>query len=168
MMRTIWSRLSVAMVAVVLALAGAAWADEEKVPLDKVPKAVLNAVKAKFPGAEIKGASKETEGGKTTYEVAIKSKGQNIDVELSEDGKILAMEKEITSKDLPKKVAEALEAKYPKATHKKTEEIIKVENGKEQPAVFEVLLVTADKKTFEVVLSADGKIQKEESKDKKK
>src|SRR5262249_9602788 len=160
-------RLSVAMAAVVLALAGSARADEEKVPLDKVPKAVLDAVKARFPGAEMKGASKETEGGKTMYEVSIKNKGQNIDVELAEDGKILAIEKETTTKALPKKVVDALEAKYPKATHKKTEEIIKVENGVEQPAVFEVVLETADKKTFEVVLSADGKIQKEEGKDKK-
>ncbi len=46
-----------------LALVGltAAWADEgkeEKVPLDKLPKAVTDAVKAKFEGAELVSASK--------------------------------------------------------------------------------------------------------------
>jgi len=168
MMRTFWSQLCVVVAAGLLGLAGVVQADEEKVPLDKVPKAVLDAVKAKFPGAEMKGASKETEGGKTIYELAIKNKGQNIDVELTEDGKIVAIEKEIAVKDLPKKVVEALEAKYPKATHKKAEEVIKVENGVEKPAVFEVVLVTTDKKSFEVVVSADGKIEKEEGKDKDK
>jgi uncharacterized membrane protein YkoI len=167
-MRTFLTQLSVIMVAGLLSLGGVVQADEEKVPLDKVPKTVMAAVKAKFPDAEPKGASREKENGKIIYEVTIKNKGQNIDVELSEDGKILAIEKEINVKDLPKKVAEALEAKYPKATHKKAEEIIKVENGVEKPAVFEVVLVTTDKKSFEVVVSADGKIQKEEGKEEKK
>ena len=36
-----------------LVMLGTACADEEKVPLDKLPKAVLDAVKAKFPGAEL-------------------------------------------------------------------------------------------------------------------
>jgi uncharacterized membrane protein YkoI len=166
-MSTFLGRLSVVVVAGLLGLAGAARADEEKIPLDKVPKAVLEAVKTKFPNAEMKGASKEKEDGKTLYEVSIKNKGQSIDVELSEDGKILAIEKEIDAKELPKKVTGGLEAKYPKATYKKAEEVIKVENGVEKPAYYEVVLVTADKKTFEVEVTADGKIQKEESKDKK-
>jgi uncharacterized membrane protein YkoI len=162
------NRLNLVMAAGLLALGAAVQADEEKVPLDKVPKAIVAAVKAKFPDAELKGASKEKEDGKTLYEVTISNKGQNIDVELSEDGKLLAIEKEIATKDLPKKVTDALEAKYPKATYKKAEEVIKVENGVEKPAYFEVVLVTADKKTFEVEVAADGKIMNEESKDKKK
>jgi uncharacterized membrane protein YkoI len=148
-------------------LAGMARADEEKVPLDKVPKAVLEAVKAKFPDAKVLGAEIEKEDGKTVYEIAIKIKDQKIEVTFTPEGQLVSMEKQITAKDLPKAVTEALEAKYPKATYKMIEEVIEFKDGKEQPGVYEVLLVTAEKKKVEVVLAADGKITKEEKKEKK-
>jgi hypothetical protein len=155
--------LSFALVAV-LGLT-AAWADddkEEKVPLDKLPKAVTDAVKAKFDGAELVSASKEKDNGKEVYEVAIKHKGSNIDVSLTPEGKIVSIEKEIAAKDLPKAVSEALDAKYPKATIKKLEEV--TENDK---IVYEALLVTAEQKTVEAVFDPSGKLVKEEKKEKK-
>jgi len=54
-------------------------ADEKEIPIDKVPTAVMKAVKDKFPGAKLVGASKEKEDDKLVYEVTIKSKGHNID-----------------------------------------------------------------------------------------
>jgi hypothetical protein len=138
-------------------------ADEEKVPLEKLPKAVTDAVKAKFEGAEMVSASKEKEDGKELYEVAIKHKGHKIDVTVTPEGKIASIEKEIEAKDFPKEVTAALEAKYPKATIKKAEEV--TEGDK---VVYEALIVTADKKTIEVVLDPKGKIVKEETKEKKK
>ena len=45
-------------------------------PLDKLPKAVVEAVKKRFPKAEMIGAAKETEDGKTEYEVTIKDGGK--------------------------------------------------------------------------------------------
>jgi uncharacterized membrane protein YkoI len=141
----------------------AAWADEEKVPLDKLPKAVTDAVKAKFEGAELVKASKEKEDGKELYEVVIKHKGHNIDVTVTPEGKIASVEKEIEAKDLPKPVSEALDAKYPKATIKKAEEVSEGDN-----LTYEALIVTADNKTIEVVLDPKGKIVKEETKEKKK
>jgi uncharacterized membrane protein YkoI len=169
-----WALL-LALVGLVGTFAGAG-AQEEKVPLDKVPKAVAAAVKKRFPQAEVVGASKEVEDGKTVYEVTIKNKGQNIDVTLTPEGAITEIEKQIEAKDLPKAVAQALEAKYPKATYKIVEEVFKVKDGKENLAYYEVLLVTADKKSFEVQIAADGKIvnvedkskEKEEKKDDKK
>jgi hypothetical protein len=140
----------------------AARADEEKVPLDKLPKAVADAVKAKFDGCEMVSASKEKDNGKDVYEVAIKHKGSNIDVSLTPEGKIVSIEKEIAAKDLPKAVSEAIDAKYPKATIKKLEEI--TENDK---VVYEALLVTADQKTVEAVFDGTGKLVKEEKKEKK-
>jgi uncharacterized membrane protein YkoI len=135
---------------------------EEKVPLDKVPKAVIDAVKAKFKDAELVGAEKENENGKVIYEINLKVKGQTIEVSVTPDGKIVSIEKTITIKDLPKAVAEALDSKYPKATIKIVEEV--TEGGKTN---YEVLLVTADKKTLEVVFDPTGKVVKEETKDKK-
>lgn len=135
-------------------------AAERKVEIDKLPKAVIDAVKAKFSGAELKGAESEEEDGQTIYEVAIVHKGLTYDVSLLSDGKIIEIEKLITAKDLPAVITKAVDSKYPKATITKAEEITK---GDKQS--FEVLIVTAEKKTIEIVLDPAGKIIEEEAKD---
>jgi len=165
-------RTVAAVVTVALVVAGGR-ADEEKVPLDKLPIPVSEAVKKRFPKAELVEAAKETskdgDKEKVEYEVTVKDGGTKIDVMLTPDGKITLIEKEIAAKDLPKAVTEALDAKYPKATLKVVEEVIKVTDGKEALDFYEVLLVTAEKKTFEVKLTAEGKItETEEKKEEKK
>ncbi|OWK45252.1 PepSY-like domain-containing protein [Fimbriiglobus ruber] len=159
------SRMFALAVAVVagLAVAVAARADEEKIPLDKLPKAVVDAVKAKFPKAEMKSAEKETEKGKTVYEVAIADGDAKIEVTVTPEGKIVAAEKEIKLADLPKPVAAALDKAYPKAEIKKVEEITK-----DDKVTYEVLLVSADKKKLEVVFDKDGKVIETEDKSKEK
>src|SRR3954447_75360 len=77
-----------------LGLVSGARADEEKITLKDVPRAVLDAVKEKFPGAELTGAEKETEDGKTTNEVALQENGKNVDVALTAEGKIVEIERE--------------------------------------------------------------------------
>jgi hypothetical protein len=149
-----------ALVAVLSLLMPAVRADEEKVPLDKVPKAVTDAVKAKFPDAKVVGAEKETEDGKTVYEIAIDNKGRKIEVTLTPEGKIVTVEKEITAAELPKVVADALDKKYPKATIKKIEEISKGD----KITAYEALIVTSEKKTLEVSFDPDGKFLEEEVK----
>jgi hypothetical protein len=151
-------------VAALFVLAAAVRAGEEKVPLDKLPKAVVEAVKKRFPKAELKGASKEKEGDKTAYEVSVKEAGKNVDVTLTPEGEITLIEKEIAFKDLPKAVAAAYEAKYPKATYKIVEEVIQVKGGKETLGYYEALLVTADKKTLEIEMTPDGKVKNVEEK----
>ena len=140
----------------------AAWAEEEKVPLDKLPKAVTAAVKAKFPDAELKGAEKEVADGKTIYEVSLKFKGSDYDVSLTPEGKIIEIEKVIAAKDLPTAVVKGLDQKYPKAKITLAEEITK-----DNTISYEVIIETADKKKLEVVLDASGKILKEEAKGEK-
>jgi uncharacterized membrane protein YkoI len=155
-------------VSALLILVAAAHGDEEKVALDKVPKPVMEAVEARFKDAKATGAGKETENGKLVYEVTIQHKGQKIDVTLIPEGEILMIEREIAAKDLPQAVAKTLEDKYPKATYKIVEEIIKVEKKKEKLAYYEVLLVTADNKALEVQVTAKGKVVNEEKKDSEK
>ncbi len=138
-------------------------AGEEKVPLDKVPKAVMKAVKAKFPGAKILGASTEKEKDKTVYEISLTYKKHHHDVTLEADGKIVSIEREIPAKDLPKAVRKAVSAKYPRATYKRVEELLK---GDGTLHAYEALLLTADKSLVEVVLDPKGKILKEEKKKK--
>jgi hypothetical protein len=159
-MRTVLCGLT--MLGCLLLVAGIRADDEEKVPLDKLPAKVTEAVKAKFEGAKLVSASKEKENDKVVFEVQIEHKGSKIDVTLTPEGSITAIEKTIEAKDLPKPVAEALEAKYPKATYKIVEEITKGET-----ITFEILLVTADKKTLEVTFDPKGKLLEEEKKDKK-
>jgi hypothetical protein len=137
-------------------------ADEEKVPLDKVPQAVKDAVKKKFPKEEMVSASTEKdEAGKQVYEIQLKtSKKQNIDVTVTPEGKIVLVEKEIDAKELPKAVAMAMFNKYPKATVKLAEELSK----DDKITAYEMIIVTADKKTLEVEFAPDGKFVKEEEK----
>jgi uncharacterized membrane protein YkoI len=153
-----------ALVVVVSLVFGAApsRADEEKIPLDKVPAKVKEAIKAKFPAAELVSAEKEKEDGKTVFEVVIKNAGQKIEVIVDETGKIVAIEKVIAVKDLPKPVVEALEKKYPKATIKKVEEVLKGDK-----TTYE-LRIESGGKTLEVTFDSTGKFLEEEvQKDKK-
>jgi Putative beta-lactamase-inhibitor-like, PepSY-like len=139
-------------------------ADEVKVPLKDLPKAVLDSIKAKFPRAELTEATKETEDGRTTYEIALKDGGRAVDVAVTEDGKITEIETTIDAKALPAKVTAALTEKYPKGTIKKAEEIVEIRNGTETKS-FEVVVMTAAEKSIEVKLSPEGKILKEEQDD---
>jgi hypothetical protein len=127
------------------------WADEEKIPVDKLPAAVLKAIKRKFPKAEIEKATKEVEDGKTTYEVELEIKDRSVDVALKADGTILEIEREVPFDELPKAVKKKLAAKYPDAKIEKAEEVTKGEDG---PVTYEVAIQT------KVVLTAKGKIVK--------
>jgi hypothetical protein len=139
-------------------------AGEEKLSLDKVPKAVMKAVNKKFPGAKILGASSEKEKDKTVYEISLTYKKHHHDVTVETDGKIVSIERTISAKALPKAVRKAISAKYPKATYKRVEELIK---GDGTLHAYEALLLTADKNSVEVVLDKKGNFLKEEKTKKK-
>ena len=53
-----------------------------------------------------------------------------------------------------------MQAKYPKATYTKVEEVYKLKDGKEKMEEYEVLLMTAEKKKVEVLVTPEGKITK--------
>jgi hypothetical protein len=126
-------------------------ADEEKIPVKELPKVVRDAARAKFPRAEIVGAAREKEDGKTTYEVMFKQAGRSIDATLSQDGKILEVEREIDDADLPRAVKKAIAARFPGARIAKVEQLIEGEDG---PSRYEIAITT------EVVLDANGKFKK--------
>jgi hypothetical protein len=132
-----------------LALTGAAQADEEKTSVKDLPRAVLKAVKNKFPGAKIKAAAEEEDDeGETTYEVSLEFKGHAYDVALEADGEIVEIEKEIDPEDLPGAVKKALAAKHPKAEIEKAEVVAK--EGK--PPYYEVIIKS------EVAFTAKGNL----------
>ncbi|MCA1685889.1 MAG: PepSY-like domain-containing protein [Planctomycetia bacterium] len=151
-----WASAVVLGLGMALAVTGAR-ADEEKVALDKVPRAVVDAVKAKFPGATIKQADKEVEDGKTTYELGITHNGHSIDVSAKPDGTIVSVETEIKAADLPAAVSKAVKDKYPRGEIKKAEKV--EEDGK---TTYEVIVEKAPGKRMELVLDRSGKILEEE------
>jgi uncharacterized membrane protein YkoI len=150
---------------VALLVAGAA---AQKVPFDKVPKKVKDAVEARFPGAKVTSAEKETVEGAVVYDIELTHKGRKFEMDIKEDGTVLEIEKEVPLKDVPKPVLKALEAKYPKSTVKEVMEVNKVKGKEEKPDHYEVTLETADKKTLEVEVSLDGKTIKGGAKEDKK
>lgn len=151
-----------AVMGILLLQATTAYAGEENVPLDKVPKPVMEAVKARFKDSVVSGAAKEmNDEGKLVYEVSLKVEGQNIDVILAPEGEMRLIEKTIPAKNLPSAVAKTLKDKYPKAKYKRLEEIFKVEDKNETLVYYEAQLVTAKKIKLEVELSAEGNILKE-------
>jgi hypothetical protein len=131
---------------------------DEKIALDKLPKAVVDAVKAKYPKAKLVSAEKGDQDGKIVYEVDIKDGKSSIEVTVTPEGKILGAEKEIAAEDLPQPVSKALNAKYPKATIKKIEEVSK----EDKITAYEILIVTAHSKMLEVTFDPTGKFIEEE------
>jgi len=111
----------------------------------KVPEAVLAAVKAAFPKAEVVATDVETEDGVKWYDLTLKQGDAEMKVEVTAEGVIGEAEKVIPIAALPKPVADT---------------VAKVADGKVQPldaarVVYEVDLVKGDLQT-EVQVAANG------------
>jgi hypothetical protein len=132
-------------------------AAEEKIELSKLPKAVADAINARFPGATLTSAEKEPAGEQVVYDIELKHEGRKFEMDIKEDGAILEIEKEVAAKDLPESVSKSLEAKYPKLVIKEIMEVYKVTDKKEKLDHYEVVIDTADKQHMEVTASLDGK-----------
>jgi uncharacterized membrane protein YkoI len=138
----------------------------KKIPLDRAPKAVRDAIHGRFPGALVNSLEKETENGKVVYDVELKQKGRKYEMDIQEDGTIIEIEKEIALKDVSPAVLRAVKAKFPKAVIKEVMEVNKVKGKEEKPVHYEITIQTADKKQQEVVVSLDGKSIKKEGEEK--
>ena len=137
-------------------------AEETEIAVADVPAPVMEAANARFKGGKFTAAAKEMGDDGLVYEVTIEHGGEHIDATFTPDGEMRMMEKVIAVEDLPKALVKALEDNYPKATYTIVEQIFTVENKQEKLDSYEVLLVTADGKKLEVMLTAEGKVLKEE------
>jgi hypothetical protein len=133
-------------------------AQEEAVSVDKIPKAVMDALLAKFPKAKIDKCVKEKEGGDVIYDIEFKQEGRNCEADIKENGTYINYEKAIQANALPRAVRGAIEKRYPKSTMKEIMEETEVNGKSEKLSAYEVVLTTADKKDVEVRVSPDGKI----------
>lgn len=82
----------------------------------ELPAAVKDAFKKSYPKATIRGTAKETEDGKTVYEVESVENGKARDLMYNADGTVTSIEEEMNAADLPAPVTAALKKLYPKAT----------------------------------------------------
>src|SRR5258708_39274108 len=118
--------LTVAGLLAVLGLASGPRAQGDKIPLDRVPKAVMDSAKARFPGAEIKVASEEAEDGKPpVYELEMKHHRHDVDVTFKADGTVVLVETAVPAKELPKAVLRAAERRYPGACFRAADSVKK-------------------------------------------
>jgi Putative beta-lactamase-inhibitor-like, PepSY-like len=157
--------LTVAGFLAVLGLAPVTRAQDEDIPLDRVPKAVMNAAKAKFPGAEIKVASEETEDGKPpVFALRMKHHRHDMGVTFKADGTVVLVETAVPAKELPKVVLRAVGHKYPGARIRHAESVMKGPEVKKKADYYEFYIMTADRKPALVQVDPDGKVLKPEAK----
>ena len=91
----------------------------------ELPAAVQAAFKKSYPTATIRGTAKETENGKTVYEVESLDKGMARDLIYNPDGTVVEMEEAMSQADLPAPVTAALQKMHPKATITVAEKVTK-------------------------------------------
>jgi uncharacterized membrane protein YkoI len=139
-------------------------AQEAEIPLDQVPKGVMDSAKAKFPGAKFREASKETEDGKTVFELALTHDGKTMDVTFQENGTLVLVETEVSENDLPAVVLQAVKGKYPGAKIDLVESVKKGPELKKEADYYEFHIATKDKKSIEVEVDSQGKILNTEEK----
>ena len=138
---------------------------EVSIKVAQLPAEIRAAVAKRFPDAPMVEAAKETEDGKTFYEVTIRLNGKKVDVTATPGAQLTLIEREISKKDLPARVIALIDALYPKAKYNIVEDVSTVSPSGETLSYYEVLLTDARKVQWEVQVALDGsKILKTEQK----
>jgi hypothetical protein len=150
--------ITVAGLVAVLGLASVTRAQEEKIPLHRVPRAVMASAKARFPGAEIKQATKETEDGEPVFALGMKHHRHNVDVTLKVDGTVVLVETDVPAKEVPKVVLQAVLQSYPGATVRGAESVIKGPEVKKKADYYQFYLLIAGERPALVKVDPDGKV----------
>ena len=138
---------------VCLFVAGMGTAQEKKIKRSDLPLAVEKTATEVSRGATVRGYSKETESGKTTYEVEMMVKGHTKDVEVDANGAILAVEEQVEMASLPADVKAGLIAKAAGGKILKVESLTK--NGR--LVAYEAKVQSAAGKRSEIQVGPDGK-----------
>jgi hypothetical protein len=130
-----------------------------------LPQPILDALEARFPGAEIRKWSKEKEHGAVLYDVEFTHAGLKLEADMTPDGKIDNWEKEIAAADLPAVVRDAALAKHPGARIVEVMEMTNVVEGKDALGGYEIVLEPKGGKKTEIAVAPDGKILEEDGDD---
>jgi uncharacterized membrane protein YkoI len=139
-----------AYLAATLALAVAAIGAETKIQMKELPPAVQSAVESQTNGAQIVGISKETEKGKTVYEVETRLNGKSRDISFDGTGAVIEIEEQAALDSIPA-AAKAAIAKKTVGGKIKTVETV----TKGSTIVYEAAYTKAGK-SHEFQVRADG------------
>ena len=127
-----------------------------KVKLESLPAAVQAAVKEQTKNGTLVGLSKETEKGKTQYEVETTVNGKSRDVTLDNTGSVVEVEEEVDISAIPAAAKAAFEKRAAGGA------ITKVEKLTAGAVVsYEAAITLKSGKKTEVGVNADGTPHKE-------
>jgi hypothetical protein len=140
-------KLLIALIAAAL-LAGAA---ETRLAMKDLPPAVQKIVQDQTKGADIKGISKETEKGKTIYEVETTVNGKHRDLSFDASGAVTEIEEETAFASIPPAARAAIERK---AAGGKIGLLETVTHG--SAAYYEAQYTARNGRKHEVQVKADG------------
>jgi hypothetical protein len=138
--------------AMIAALATAAFAQEKKIQRADLPPAVEKTVAAQSQGATIKEFSQEKENGQLLYEAEMTVSGHSKDISIDASGAIVEIEEQVVLDSLPATVKAGLQAKAGAGKIIKVESITK----HEKLVAYEATVQTGARKS-EVQVGLDGK-----------
>ena len=135
--------------------AAAATASERRVTLDELPAAVQETVRERTRGQKLLALSEEIEDGQTLYEAEVRIDGRTREIVIDASGKVVEEEMEVPLDSVPEAARAALQQAADGGTMGKVEAVTK-----DGVTVYEAKIKKDGKKT-EVVVDADGTIQKQ-------
>ena len=151
-MKSRWIWIGVGLLVAVLAFV--LWPGDQR-----LPRPVREAIRKRFPSAQVIEAKERTRDGKAVYSVSLVQARRRADITVTGDGQVTRVVRDIAVDDVPRAAADALAAKYPNAIYRSIEEISKVKTGGETVITNEALLLNAKKREVEVQVTSDGKIE---------
>jgi hypothetical protein len=127
-------------------------AQDKQLTRSDLPAPVQKTADEQSKGAKVTGYKKETEAGKTAYEVEMTIHGHSKDVTIDGSGSLIEVEEQVSFESLPAVVREGLKKKAGRG------KIVKVESITKHGAIvaYEAKVLTVGKKS-EVQVGPDGK-----------
>ena len=125
------------------------------IEISKLPAAVQKTVKEETKNATAVKVSKETEGGKTLYEVESKVKGRGRDLMVNAQGMVVSIEEEVTLADIPGAARTGIEKLAMGGAIGKVETLTKG-----SVVTYEAVITKKGMKKTEVMVNGDGSVAK--------
>jgi hypothetical protein len=130
----------------------------DELTADKIPDVVMDALKSKFPDADIQKWEKEDEDDFVLYDIEFKQGDIKFEADIEQDGSIHNWEKEIESANLPEVIKKVIEDEYPDAELVEVMEISTVQDGNDVLEEYELVLRLADEQKIEITLAPNGEL----------
>ena len=124
-----------------------------KLTLDQIPAAARATIEKESAGAPLDQLKTEMQNGKTVYVAEWETDGDEVEIWVAEDGKVVAREVEISMSDVPPAVRATIEQQTKGAKVDQVEKFTRPD-GK---VVYEVEWMVEGKKR-EIVVAEDGKL----------